>query len=381
MEKNIMDLLTYDCAYHDGKLFCITRDFNLLFSVDIQDGNIELVDIIPKEDILTAHLAGAMTIWNGKLILTPGMSKKIWIYDLVSKHWEDLPVKEYNHWGTGSISQIYEYKNKLFLIGGSYPAILCLDLEHNTCDYIEEPYKEVMTRLPEINFSYFRTHGIRLYNNLYLASCLDNFVLKFNMDTMEYQWIKVGNDKYMYSGITWDGNYFWLSPRLNTDIVKWDGKENVKVLSLSDDYKQNAQMYVWGACYDGRQIIFPSSTQAKSILMDIQKDCFHFCEKQYPLFTRLDNGMVVSQTADGYLSVRTEDSPEKIFHISVETDRLKQFYEERNIKIYKEQTLYTEIPNSPMLSLDGFLKFTSSRTQRKPKSNGQVGKAIWDKIQ
>lgn len=380
MKDNRIDLLAYRCTYWEGKLYCLTKDFNLLFSIDPQDGTIELIDVIPEIDVLSDRTGGAINAWNGKLIITPCRIKKIWIYDLATKHWDSINVEECGHCGTGLFNQTYIYEDSIFLIGGNYPAILCVDLKSNSCHYIKAPYEEIISRHPDVNYNYFHPDGVRIKNTLYLASCLDNFVLKFDLETQEHHWIEVGNKNNVYSAITWDGENFWLSPRLNGGIVKWDGAEMIQLISLPEKLKQTVPIYSWGACYDGSQVVFPHDTCPKSIILDIHNNTFQLHEQQYPLYTRLYNGMVVSQTTDGDLSVRTEDSSNKIFHISVEADQLRQFYEERNIQIYKDQTLYTEIPNNPMLSLDGFLAFTSSRSQNKPKSNGQVGKAIWDNI-
>lgn len=380
MKNNTIDLLAYRCTYWEGKLYCLTRDFNLLFSVDPQSGTSELVDVIPGETALTDHTCGAINVWNGKLILTPNKTNKIWIYDLASSQWDSLNVKKCEHWGPGAFTQTHIYDDTIFLIGSNYPAILCVNLTNNCCEYIETPYEEIKSRHPEINYNYFHAQGARVENTLYLASCLDNFVLKFNMETRKHEWIKMGNEDHTYSAITWDGENFWLTPRLNGDIVKWDGKENIQILPLPKELEQTVSPYSWAACYDGKQVVFPHFFYPKSIRINTQDNSLEFLDKQYSLFMRLDNGMVVSQTADGDLSVSTEDSSRKTYHIAVEREQLKQFYEERNLPIFNEQTLYHEVPEHPLLSLEGFVTFAGSETQNKPTPDGQVGKTIWENI-
>lgn len=380
MKNNTIDLLAYRCTYWEGKLYCLTRDFNLLFSVDPQSGAIELVDVIPGETALTDSTCGAINVWNGKLILTPSRTRKIWIYDLASKHWERLDVKECDHWGIGSFPQTYIYNDTIFLIGSSYPAILCVDLKNNSCDYIEAPYKEIMSRHSDIDYNYFLAHGAQIKNTVYFASCLDNFVLKFDMETREHQWIEIGDKNHVYSAMTWDGENFWLSPRLDGDIVKWDGRENIQFLSLPQELKQIVPVYSWAACFDGSQVVLPHVSYPKSILIDIHNNSLQFCDQQYCLFMRLDNGMVVSQTADGDLSVSTEDSSRKTYHIAVEAGQLAQFYKEKNLQIFESQILYHEVPGHPLLSLEGFLTFSGSEVQNKPTPDGQIGKTIWENI-
>lgn len=380
MKNNMVKILTNNCTYQEGKLYCIAINFNLLFSIDIQSGKIELIDVIPEENALVNNVCGAINIWNDKLILTPCKTKKVWIYDLTSKHWDSQVLRECKHWGAGAFTQTYIYDDKIFLIGSSYPAILFLDLKNGSCEYIESPYNEIMERQKDVKYTYFRAHGVRLGNTLYLASNLDNYVLKFDMETKDHHWIKVGKDDQVYSGITWDGNHFWLSPRLNGDIVKWDGKEKVTILPLPSEFKDSKIKYLWEACFDGSQVILPASVHANSILIDVQKDSLKFYGQQYTLFVKLDNGMVVSQTIDGDLSIKMEGSSPKTFPIFVEGKQIAQFYDEKGLTLFRDQTLYYESKNNKMLSAENFLRFTKAGFQSQPTADRQIGKKIWENI-
>lgn len=381
MKKNVLDLFTYIGTYWEGKIYCLARDFNLLFSVDLQDGTTELIDVIPKEDILSNFICGIMTIWNEKIIFTPKKTKKIWIYDLISRQWDSAEIKDSDHcYDAGSIYQIYTYNDKIFLVGGGYPAILCLDLENNSCDYIEEPYKDMLTRHPEPDYMYFWYYGVQLENSLYLASCLDNYVLEFNMGTLEYHWIKVGDNSDTYRGIAWDGNNFWLRSQSGGAIIKWDGKETIVKFPLPDELKQHPE-YIWGICYDGKQIILPATTHTNTILIDPQKNTLQIQKQQYTMYGRSYNGnsIVISQTTEGELSVKIDDSVQT-YKITIDTDQLRQFYEDKNIPVFKGQTLYHEAPQNSLLSLENFLALTGASSQNKSIPDGQVGKAIWESI-
>ena len=251
-----------------------------------------------------------------------------------------------------------------------------------------------MDRNPDSSYLYFRPNGVRIEDTLYLASCLDNYVLTFDMASLEHQWIKIGPDSSAYSGIAWDGTDFWLSPRSNNDIIRWDGRENVKAYPLPDEFSQHSE-YVWDACFDGRQMVFPAVNHERNIQLDPENDSLHVYDEHYTLFKRLDNGIVVRQNNNADLTVTTEklsvenssmeihsveNFSEKVFPVSVEADRLRQFYEERNLSIYKENTLYYETAGSQILSLKGFLNFANSGFQHRSDSDGTVGQAIWEKI-
>lgn len=378
--KNLVDLTACRCTFWEGKLYCMERYFNLLFSIDVQDGTLELTDIIPGQDIRQDIICGHMTVYNGKLILTPHKTRKIWLYDLSSKTRDTIDIVEKeNSYGLSGIFQSYTYHNSLFLIGGGYPAIIRLDMESKSCDYIEKPYQDMIRRHPDIDFLYFRLHGVHLENDLFLASCLDNYVLKFDMETTEYQWFKIGDDHYVFSEMTWDGTSFWLSPRLNCDIVKWDGKEKTEIIPMPPELKPSTNKYAWNACYDYDHIIFPCMNYPESIVIDTKENSFEIQHEQYTLYTRLDNGMVVSQTSSGDLTIKTGEQVTKTYHPAIDRETLRQFYEEKNMPVFTASHLYYESPENPMLSLEDFLAFTKPAA-RNQIPDGQIGKAIWKTI-
>lgn len=379
MKNNVLNLLTHRCTYFEGVIYCVSRDFNLLFSINVQTGTIELIDIIPDEDILTTFICGYITVRQNKLILAPFTTKKIWIYDLGSKYWDSVTTKELDHCvAAGGFQQAYEYKNKLFLIGSGYPAILSLDLENNSCDYIEAPYKDMIARHPKPDNRYFGYYGVKSANILYLVSLLDNYILKFDMDTLEYHWIKIGNDNHTYVGITWGEKNFWISPRSGSDIIKWNGKDDVKPLPLPDQLKQHNE-YVWGICYDEKKMVLPAFGHDNTILINTEDDTMQIYKQQYTMYSHLDNGMVISQTLEGELTLKTDQTVKK-FNPSIDINQLKQFYEGKNLSIFNGGTLYHEAQTPSPLSLENYLAFLTPASQNKPSADEQVGKVIWEAI-
>ncbi len=379
MKNHIMDLITFRCTYWKEQIYCIARDFNLLFSINVQSGTISLIDSVPDENIMTSFLCGFMTFWNNKLIFAPSATKKIWLYDLTSMHWDCLTTKELEHCiEIGGFQQIHVHNNRLFFVGRGYPAILSLDLENKSLEYIETPYKDMIARHPQNDYQYFGHYGVKIENTLFLVSFIDNYVLKFNLDTLQYNWIKIGSDSQLYVGITWDGNNFWISPRSGSDIVKWDGRDNIKQFPLPESLKKHSE-YTWGACYDGKQVILPAFSHDNTILIDITNDTMQIQKQQYAMFSQLDNGMIVSQTTDGNLSVQNGDSVHT-YKLTVDTDQLNDFYKKKNLPVFKGQNLYYEGAKNSISSLESFLALTKSASEHKPATEGQIGKAIWEAI-
>lgn len=374
-----INLLAYRCAYWNGKLYCTARNVNLIFSVDLKDGAIELVASIPEEDIRMDTSCGDIKIWHGKLIFSPNTIKKLWIYDLASKHWDSIEI-DYPHWGAGTFTQIHIYQDTAFLVGASYTAIACINLRNNSCSYIETPYKEVTARYSGERFFFFYFNGARVEDTLYLASCLDNFVLKFDLATRKHEWIEVGDKENTYSEIAWDGENFWLSPRQKGGIIKWDGGTGTEILPLSKTLDDEA-LYVWHIIYDGKNILLSNTFQLGSIVIDKQTNHLHFSEMSYSLLCQSDSEMFLTQTSDGNLLVRTKNLSDRTFLPTIDSDQLNLFFrKEKNTPIFAPYNLYHETPEDPVLSLKGFLSYTESQPTIPSHTNIQIGKQIWEHI-
>ncbi len=89
--------------------------------------------------------------------------------------------------------------------------------------------------------------------------------------------------------------------------------------------------------------------------------------------------MVISQTIDGELSIKTDDTIQT-YNPSVDIEQLKHFYDKKNLSVFNDGTLYYETPAPSLSSLESFLALTKSASEHKPATEGQIGKAIWEAI-
>lgn len=374
-----INLLAYRCAYWNGKLYCMAQNLNLLFSIDLENGTTELVASIPEENARMDAACGDIKVWNDKLIFSPNVIKKLWIYDLVSKHWDSIEI-DYPHWGAGTFSQIHIYQDTAFLIGASYAAIACVNLKDHSCHYIKTPYKESAARYTGKRFYFFYFNSVRIKDTLYLASCVNNFVLKFDLATKTHKWIQVGDKENVYSEIAWDGESFWLSPRKKGDIIKWDGGTGTEILPLST-IPDNEAHYVWHIMNNGKEILLSNTFQHKSISIDKETNDLHVSDTSYSLLSQLDNGMLVTQTTDGKLLIKEENLSDRVFFPTTDSDQLNLFFrKEKNMPVFSPDSLYYEMPGHPILSLEGFLSYTEKQSNIPVSATSTTGKAIWEAI-
>ena len=115
-------------------------------------------------------------------------------------------------------------------LASRYPAVVVLDLINEEMKYCEGMYTDYLKKQSDKQVDVFFIGEFVYINNLvYIASCLQNMILKFNLNTLEHEYIQIGDKSNHYAGIGYDGSYFYLSPRNKKDAVKWEGSKKCEI--------------------------------------------------------------------------------------------------------------------------------------------------------
>jgi len=299
-----MRLFFEDCVRIDRKLYYICQDYNVFCSMDIDSGEINIIDSIPEGNVRSWRLGAKIVQWRDKLFFAPMCADKIWRYDLNRKEWKGYERKPLDNWTESKdMFQAVLYKEKIFFIGSFYPAIIVLDPETEEIEYITEPYKNRIELSKETSDCWFRTDYVLKENLLYMASCVDNTVLCFDMDSFAYSYIRVGEDELKFSGIGWDSGYFYLSPRKDGPFIIWDGKKVVRKITADVDNEKRLAVFGGVMCLEDK-VIFPA-TFSKNTVVLYPKDNFKTerTDKQYLFYKRLDDETIVSLEKEGTVEI------------------------------------------------------------------------------
>ncbi|TCL58128.1 hypothetical protein EDD76_107244 [Kineothrix alysoides] len=334
-KDNSAVLIAEDCIQIDRKLLFVARDINIIFSLDMDNGKINLIDSIPEEDFIANRLSAKIVRWEQQLLFVPFNAKKIWIYRQDIKEWKSLVLMPVNNEDISlKMFQAIAYQDKVFLIGSNYPAIVCVDMEKETLTYFDRIYDCLKDKRKELEDCYVRCDCVQINDCFYMASALDNKVLKFDMSNCQYFWIEVGSDRNRYSGIAWDGSNFWLAPRQNTAIVKWDGTNKVTEYLLPQEFAAQC-MHFLGVVYDGTKIIMPGGIDGSKTIK-FKNGCadkFEILSEQYSFYKRINDGYIVSQTTEGELTVLDRDGRGLDYLCAVDIEALDSYKREQKVDI------------------------------------------------
>jgi len=208
----------------------VSNEFNGLIKCEEESDLLKLIERIPEEYLFQRNLISCLLYVDNRIVMVPFMAKKIWLYDIRQGTWNGLSI--YDSECQQKFLTAIVYAEKVFFIPYRYPGIIVLDLKDDQIEYIKLNSKNDFSLPDKL---WYRKDIVRLENHLYMAHLSSDRVMHFDLDKMTYDWIDTPMKCEGFSGISWDGKDFWLSPNKSSDeIYRWNGKSAYEKIPLRD---------------------------------------------------------------------------------------------------------------------------------------------------
>ena len=288
---------------NDNIAYMFSQYVNLLYSYDLNKKETRLLSSIPEEEFFTVDLCAKMVLHSDYLVLVPLKAKKIWKYNLKTNEWHGIELKPLAPPDSLKFFQGIVYANKVMMTSCVYPSIVTLDLTSDSLEYHPEVC-EYFSDYTE-DKAFFRVDYVMKGNNVYLASCKTNVVVKINIDDYKCNFYEVGKKGNSYSGIAYDGKNFWLSPRKSLTIVKWDGIDGVEECNLPNGISSHIVNFL-GVCVYKGNILLPGGYTDTLQLINKDFSMLECIAKKYNFF-QSDCGEIRSCSLDGDVILEQSD--------------------------------------------------------------------------
>lgn len=216
-----------DIIIEDEIIWALANDYNGLFQGNCKTGEFEYLGN-PGSGRRIPMFSSMVKI-NEYIILAPASEEKIVIYQITNKKFEEIPIpkprfiteryQKYHEWGNFSIIR---WKSYAFLIGMYYPAILRLNMEDRSIDYMDSWVNEIEKNASDDGMYYFRNSHVIKNNYLYIPVNIINVVLEVNLNNLDCKWHYIGSDAVGFSGICMIDDDFYISARDTRKVIKWN---------------------------------------------------------------------------------------------------------------------------------------------------------------
>lgn len=283
------------CLKIGNDLWFASKYRNVVFKVNLQTRKTSVVSAIPHESYYAKRLIGKMELWHNEVVFVPARAKKIWIFNLLNYRWQSMDLEEAEKIIEEKFMASCVYNDRVFMFPCHYQSIVELDMKSKEIRYYKKAISEVVRKTSQINDCFFRSDIALIGNVCYLATCFSNAVLAFNLDTNSYKWYRVGNENDKFSGITYDGKYFWLAPRMYGDAIRWDGS-NEDRYAINDFEPRTVMCFTGIVCDDDKRIIIPNLGYSFLYIKNNNEDVFtgfsnerceaYLCKTNYTIIIR-----------------------------------------------------------------------------------------------
>ncbi|MFC5528949.1 hypothetical protein [Cohnella yongneupensis] len=231
-ERESYNKFAFSHATDDGGYWWLSLQFgDSLMRLDKQTKKMDFISLIPDERYCGWTLYSDSILCGQKLFLAPAAANEIASYDTVTGEWEkipfelNVPASDNLYFPVYKFSGIKRHKQWLFIIPSTYPAIIRYNLETGELDYVTDwviPLEKYKRDPVGMWFSDCLQEGA----SLLLSACNASAVVIFDMEKCVSTVRPIEGTNIGFGGICFDGEQYWLTPRKNGSITRWDRKRN-----------------------------------------------------------------------------------------------------------------------------------------------------------
>lgn len=236
--------------------WCISYNLNGIIQFNLKNNSIEFLGNDLDEKLGSGVQYRALNKIDGKLIIFPYFGKCILEYDLVEKKFQKKKILnelllQKNEIG---INVSVSYKEYIYAFSNQ-GEIIRYSVKNSLCKYYKNPLKSIKRKRAFLGCSY-----VLQKEKVLLPILGTNLVLEFNMKLERTIIHTVGSENNQYSGITFDGEYYWLLQEPFGTVVKWNYSSQ-KVTEYNSDFitaNKGQKLFFIDIAFDGENVIlFP----------------------------------------------------------------------------------------------------------------------------
>ncbi len=225
--------LSFENLLDDGEFFWFTAyDFNGLFRMDKRTWKAEYMGSFPEEKIDGKRLYTSIIMYDQRLYFSPFSASEIAVYDKRRSTFIKIDVKEpegsmsFNYFEGCKFSEVIEYKGDIYFIPCSYPTIIKINPKTNDIKYYSG-WRDTLNNMVNENVDSYFWKAIVHNNHIVMPSSSTNAVVDFDMESGASVVYEVGQKGYSYFSACFDGHNYWLAPKFNNPIIKWNIENNM----------------------------------------------------------------------------------------------------------------------------------------------------------
>ena len=254
MKDKSFKLSFEDAVIEKEKLIFPAGDCDMICLYDFKNGITKKFKGYASEDIFKQHQYGAVCKYGPhEYLFAPSSGSKILLYHSEKNEFSYIDIENVKGESSKLFGTTLQNGKYVYLLPGTYPAIVRFDCEDNTVDYYGNWLNKLKNHVKKGEELF--GHGCGLIGeNLFLASKTANQLVKFNLLTQAETLITVGSSDTSYSAICSDEKNCWLATSDGT-VMRWDPvSQKCEIIDLPQDIGSSGYLSFSGLLYFDKRI-------------------------------------------------------------------------------------------------------------------------------
>lgn len=242
--------ITKDGVYHsfetmlffDDKLWFPEWSYNKLYYYDLVQKKVVFFCELGEENIRNRLFCQVLMV-NGDIYLIPFQAEKMYCVNIESKEVEEINLyallEDYDIEKENlQFLSAHNDNDVIYMVGAKDAIIVSYECKKKEAKLYDLKDEEIRVTARDTMFC--RKSMLR-EGKIYIPLCGQNLVVVFELETNSVEAVRVGSDGCRYAAICYDGENFWLAPRENSAIVRWNYKEKTykEFDAFPDEYMAN----------------------------------------------------------------------------------------------------------------------------------------------
>ena len=258
------ELTIESLAGGEHEIYAVARELNIMFRLDLETNEVETIMNMPEEEKLVGRLYNGVCVDKSILALVPYNARKFWYYQLQEKKWHGIDISAYvDPEQAGKFVGGYIFNETVYLFGYHYENILLIDLRSGQ---IKELFEEEHRHL------FWVQTPVAHNGKLFVADLLRSEVIGIDLNqTGNYEIFEIENiepsAKNGNSGITFDGEYFYIVKHHGNCLYKWKPFEKAYPVKIDPIYDTDEPFFNGIEAHD--RFLFLYSPKGKSYVYSL----------------------------------------------------------------------------------------------------------------
>ncbi|MCL1864039.1 MAG: hypothetical protein FWF78_10790 [Defluviitaleaceae bacterium] len=245
-KRNVIPVNICDTKEH---LVFSAYTINSLFCINKSDGKVKSLGDFPHEPAVQLFQYGQSASVGDVIYFAPLSAQDIASYSLTDLSFNKI---SYNRSGNPGISNrafygVVVYDKYVYFTPWNHPSIMRLNTETNEITYFDDWIKPI-EKFKHIDDDLQFLDPIIVGETMYLAYARGNAVLALDINTLKFTVYEVGQKGYRYSNICYDGDSYWLIPRMcDTPLIKWHPQKGI-LNEINSIHEKNEPTHKYSMC-------------------------------------------------------------------------------------------------------------------------------------